>query len=245
MKSLEHTTTGRPSMRPNPPTLESAGVSASMPGTSEVLNVPISRNESGSSRRATRSRALSAPAARRRASRSGPPMPRAVARRAWKSFIRSSQAIAGHCSSPSPFRKRLGTLRGHDFIPAHPEAARDEAPSGLPHRAHAGELPRPQRLRLPRQDRGGARRAALHVPAARRAGEPARLRAARRRDAQARPGRLPLPQHPADARGALRRARGGRRAGGDQHAALLRRDRLHPRSTRARRSCSWTRSWRL
>ena len=40
VKSLEQTTTGRPSMRPKPPTLESAGVSASMPGTSEVLNVP-------------------------------------------------------------------------------------------------------------------------------------------------------------------------------------------------------------
>src|SRR6266850_5191387 len=118
VKSLEHTTTGRPSTRPRPPTLESAGVSASMPGTSEVLNVPTSTNEPASSRRSTRSRALSAPASRRRASRSGPPMPRAFARRAWKSFIRSSQAMAGHCSSPSPFRERLGTLRGHD----HPHA---------------------------------------------------------------------------------------------------------------------------
>jgi hypothetical protein len=93
VKSLEQTTTGRPSMRPKPPILESAGVSASMPGTSEVLNVPTSRNEPASSRRSTRSRAFSAPAARRRASRSGPPMPRAFARRAWKSFIRSSQAM--------------------------------------------------------------------------------------------------------------------------------------------------------
>ena len=82
VKSLEHTTTGRPSMRPKPPTLESAGVSSSMPGTSEVLKVPTSRNEPESNRRSTRSRALSAPAARRRARRSGPPMPRAFARRA-------------------------------------------------------------------------------------------------------------------------------------------------------------------
>ena len=50
-----------------------------------------------------------------------------------------------------------------------------------------------------------------------------------RRARQARPRRLPLPEHPRDARGALRRARGGRHPGGDQYAAQLGRDRLHPR----------------
>ena len=47
--------------------------------------------------------------------------------------------------------------------------------------------------------------------------------------AKQRPGRVPLPEHPADARGALRRARRRRRARRHQHAAQLRRDRLHPR----------------
>ena len=75
------------------------------------------------------------------------------------------------------------------------------------------------------------------------AGQPAGLRAARGRPAEARPRRVPLPEHPGDAGGALRRARRRRHPGRDQHAAQRRRDRLHPRATPARASCSSTPSW--
>ena len=47
--------------------------------------------------------------------------------------------------------------------------------------------------------------------------------------AQARPRRLPVPERPRAARGALRRAGGRRRPGRDQHAAQPGRGRLHPR----------------
>ena len=46
--------------------------------------------------------------------------------------------------------------------------------------------------------------------------------------AQARPGGVPLPQHPRDGRSALRRARRGRHPRDDQHAAQRAGGRLHP-----------------
>src|SRR4029450_3073073 len=51
-------------------------------------------------------------------------------------------------------------------------ASFDEASQGLPHRAHAFELPRPQRLRLSGQDSGRPRRGAGHPSGGLRSGEP-------------------------------------------------------------------------
>ena len=59
--------------------------------------------------------------------------------------------------------------------------ARTSHREGLPDRAVAGELPAPQRVRLPGQGRGRPRRAAHHLPRVRGAGQPARLGAGRQR----------------------------------------------------------------
>src|SRR5712691_7647370 len=75
-----------------------------------------------------------------------------------------------------------------------------------PHRAHPRELPHAQRVRLPAEDRRRPRQQALQLRAARGARAPPRLGAARSGDEEARPGRVPLPEHPGDARGTLRRA---------------------------------------
>ena len=104
------------------------------------------------------------------------------------------------------------------------DGSSDRSPWGaracLSHGAEPGRPARPCRLDVRRQDRGRPRRAPLHVPRARRAGVAARLRAPRRRHAEGRPRRVPAPEHPGDARGALRRPCGRRHPGRHQHAAL-------------------------
>ena len=98
--------------------------------------------------------------------------------------------------------------------------------------AHAAVVPRAQRHRLSRSPRGGRRRSPPDLVRAARARPPARGRAPGRRDRAWRPGRLSGAEHGRAARGPLRRARGRRGAGGDQHPADPGRDRLHPRPLR-------------
>src|SRR6187397_3053577 len=93
VKSLASTPASRPSMRPKPPTLPSAGVVRRSSGRLETASMPDSRNVPASNRRSIRSRALSTPCALRCASFSAPPMPSARWRRAASSFSSSSKAI--------------------------------------------------------------------------------------------------------------------------------------------------------
>ncbi len=78
VKSLATTAQSRPSIRPKPATLPSAGERSGSAG--EAPNRPDSMNVPGSSRRSTRSRTFSTPWALRRASFSGPPIASARAR---------------------------------------------------------------------------------------------------------------------------------------------------------------------
>ena len=99
VKSLATTATSRPSMRPKPAILPSAGVrSRSSRRELDVPKSPNSMKVPGSSSLSSRSRASSMPVARRRASRSVPPMARAAVRR------RSNSRASAACGSSSACR---------------------------------------------------------------------------------------------------------------------------------------------
>ena len=85
VKSLDTTPTSRPSTRPKPATLPSAGVRSRSSARNEVAYRPDSTKLPSSSSRSSRERASSTPWAARFASLSGPPMPSAFARRAASS----------------------------------------------------------------------------------------------------------------------------------------------------------------
>ena len=106
------------------------------------------------------------------------------------------------------------------------------------------ELPAPERLRVPRQDRGRARRSPLYLSAVRGAGQPAGLRPARARPPAPRSGGHHRPQHAGHAGGALRRARRRPGAGPHQRAARTATRSGTSCSTPGRRSCWSTTSSR-
>ena len=117
VKSSAPIITGRPPMVPDPVTIPSAG--ATSPGG--PTRVPISRNESSSSRWSIRARASSRPPpslSRCRARRSSPPMALAAVRRPWRSSSRGSQASGSVVTSPVSPRSVTGREVGGQELPA-------------------------------------------------------------------------------------------------------------------------------
>src|SRR5689334_6653658 len=93
VKSLDTSATSRPSMRPKPAILPSAGVLCFTSGRTLRAKRPDSMKLSLSSRQSMRSRAFSTPSALRLASFSGPPIAITSAVLSFKSFSRSSNAM--------------------------------------------------------------------------------------------------------------------------------------------------------
>src|SRR3972149_4662881 len=103
VKSCENTATGRPSIVPWPVTTPSAGASIlSRPNSRPrcVTKRSSSTNDPGSSRRSSRSRAVSLPASCCRRMRPPPPMPKTVSARRRRSSSRSTTLCS--CGSPVP-----------------------------------------------------------------------------------------------------------------------------------------------
>ena len=167
----------------------------------------------------------------RRARRLGRPAAARICRRCARS-----------ASTTAPPRCTAGRSRGARCAGGGSSGKARRHRPAPPHRAHPAELPPPQRLRLPRQDRRRPRHAALHLRRSGARGPLAGLRPARAAArVEARPRGLPLPEH--------RRRCSRRTSACPRRAASWCRSTpgspptrsATSSSTPARGSCSWTR----